>query len=100
MKNSLESQFAASVQGYSSVAKERSSINVEEGKVAYSLFPVWILNTKYKNENYQFIMNGQSGLIAGRLPIAKGNVFKYLLLYVFGFGAAFSLIILLLQIFL
>jgi hypothetical protein len=45
-------------------------------------------------------MNGQSGLIAGRLPIDNGKVLKYRLLYIFGFGAAFSLIILLLQLFL
>jgi DNA-directed RNA polymerase subunit RPC12/RpoP len=99
MKNTFESQFRSSVTGYTSVTKERSAINVEDGKITYSLFPVWILNTKYKNANYQFIMNGQSGLIVGRLPIDKGKVLKYRLLYMFGSGAIFSLIILLLQIF-
>jgi len=100
IKNSVESQFAASVTGYSSVMKERSSINVEDGKAAYSLFPVWVLNTRYKNQNYQFIMNGQSGLIVGKLPVDKGKALKYRLLYFLGFGAVFSLIIFLLQIFL
>jgi DNA-directed RNA polymerase subunit RPC12/RpoP len=98
IKNSVESEFRASIRGYTSITKERSSINAEDGKVAYSLFPVWILNTKYRNENHQFIMNGQSGLLAGRLPIDKGKVLKYRLLYLFGFGTAFSLVILLLQI--
>jgi len=81
MKKSLETQFAASVRGYSSVMPEQSSINVEDGKAAYSLFPVWILNTKYQQTNFQFIMNGQSGLLAGKLPIDKGKVIKYRLLY-------------------
>jgi DNA-directed RNA polymerase subunit RPC12/RpoP len=99
IKNSLESQFRASVQGYISVIKERSCVNVEDGKVAYSLFPVWVLNSKYKNESYQFIMNGQSGLIAGKLPVDKGKVLKYGLLYLFGFGVAFSLILELLEMF-
>jgi hypothetical protein len=99
IKNSLESQFASSVRGYSSVIKERSTINVEGGKVTYSLFPVWILNTKYKNENFQFIMNGQSGLIVGKLPIDKGKATKYTLLYTFGLGVIFSFFFLLLQIF-
>jgi DNA-directed RNA polymerase subunit RPC12/RpoP len=98
IKNSVESQFRSSVQGYSTVIKERSSINVENGKAAYSLFPVWVLNSKYKKENYQFIMNGQSGLIVGKLPIDKGKVHKYRLLYWLGFGAVFTLIIELLQI--
>jgi DNA-directed RNA polymerase subunit RPC12/RpoP len=99
IKNSVESQFRSSVTGYSMVTKERSSINVEDGKAAYSLFPVWVLNSKYRKENYQFIMNGQSGLIVGKLPIDKGKVLKYGLIYFFGFGAVFSLIIRLLQIF-
>jgi len=100
IKNSVESHFASSVTGYSTVIKERSSINVEDGKAAYSLFPVWVLNTKYENQNYQFIMNGQSGLIVGRLPADKGKILKYILLYFLGFGAAFSLIITLLKMFL
>jgi DNA-directed RNA polymerase subunit RPC12/RpoP len=100
IKNSVESHFASSVTGYSTVIKERSSVNVENGKVAYSLFPVWILNTRYKNQNYQFVMNGQSGLMVGKLPADKGKVLKYRLLYFLGFGAAFSLIIALLQMFL
>jgi predicted RNA-binding Zn-ribbon protein involved in translation (DUF1610 family) len=98
MKNTLESQFAKSVQGYSSVVKERSTISVEDGKASYSLFPVWILNSKYQNESYQFIMNGQSALIVGRLPIDKGKAMKYLLSFLFGFGALFTLIIQLLRI--
>ena len=100
MKKSLEYKFAQSVQGYSSVRAERSSVNVEDGKVSYSLLPVWILNTKYKDENYQFIMNGQSGLLAGKLPIDKGKVSKYRLMFTAGFGIASTLIIQLLRIFL
>ena len=100
MKNSLEYQFAQSVQGYSSVRAERSIVNVEDGKISYSLLPVWILNTKYNNENYQFIMNGQSGFLAGRLPIDKGKARKYLFMFTAGFGIASTLIIQLLRIFL
>jgi len=98
IQKSVESQFRASVVGYDTVKMERLNINVEDGTVFYSLFPVWILNSKYEKENYQFIMNGQSGLIVGKLPVDKGKVYKYSLLYTFGFGAAFSLIIALLQI--
>jgi len=99
IKNSLESSFAQSVQGYTSVSAERSSVNVEKGKVSYSLFPVWILNTKYQKENFQFIMNAQSGLIVGKLPVDKGKAMKYRLLFTVGFGALFTLIIQLLRIF-
>ena len=98
MKSSLESHFAKSVQGYNSVEKEKSTVSVAEGKVSYSLFPVWVLNSKYQKENYQFIMNGQSGLIVGKLPIDKGKAVKYLLSFTFGLGILFTLIIQLLRI--
>ena len=81
MKATLETEFAKSVTGYSSVVTENSVVDVEGGKVSYSLFPVWILNTKYKKESYLFVMNGQSGLLAGRLPVDAGKSWKYRLLF-------------------
>jgi hypothetical protein len=80
IKNSIENEFRKSVAGYSSVITESSVVDVKEGKVSYSFFPTWILNTKYKKENYMFVMNGQTGLLAGRLPVDSGKVTKYLLL--------------------
>jgi len=44
-------------------------------------------------------MNGQSGLIVGKLPIDKGKAMKYRLAFILGFGALFTLIIQLLRIF-
>ena len=99
IKNSLEFQFAQSVRGYMSVVTERSAVSVESGKVSYSLFPVWVLNTQYRKKNFQFIINGQSGLLTGKLPIDKGKVHKYRLLFTLGFGAAFTALIQLLRIF-
>ena len=37
----------------------------------YALFPIWFLNTKYKNNEYLIVINGQTGKIAGNLPIDK-----------------------------
>jgi len=100
IKNSFETQVSRSVQGYSSVIRERASVNVEKGKASYSLLPVWILNTKYKNDNYQFVMNGQSGLIVGKLPVDKGKAVRYWLLFTFGIGGVLTIIINLLRFFL
>ena len=77
IKVSVEDQFARSVKGYSSVRVESSSVNVEDGAVRYSLFPVWVLNTLYKGKNHLFMMNGQTGLLAGRLPVDKAKCWKY-----------------------
>ena len=100
IKNSFESQFAKTAKGYTTLVKERAVVNVEKGKVAYSLFPVWVVNTKYKNESYQFMMNGQSGRIVGKLPVDKGKARGYRFLFMLTFGAAFTLIIELLRMFL
>jgi len=81
IKASVESEFARSVSGYNSVEIESSSVNVKGSKQSYALFPVWILNTKYKKENYLFMMNGESGKLVGRLPIDSRKIWKYGFIY-------------------
>jgi hypothetical protein len=93
IKSSVENEFAATVTGYSSVETESSAIDVENGKVSYALFPVWVLNSKYKDENYLFMMNGQSGRLAGRLPVDSGKAWKYRFLLSASFGIFFTLLV-------
>jgi hypothetical protein len=99
IKNSVESQFDRSVSGYTTVLKERSSVNIADGKVSYALLPVWVLNSKYKGTNFQFMMNGQSGRLVGKLPIDNGKIARYMLLFTAGIGAVCTLIIQLLRLF-
>ncbi|MCL2271190.1 MAG: hypothetical protein FWC19_00095 [Treponema sp.] len=99
IKKTIETEFTRSISGYSSVVKESSVVNAEKGNVSYSMFPAWILNTKYKNENFLFLMNGQSGRLVGRLPSDPGKVWKYRLLFAGIFGAAFTIVIQALRIF-
>jgi DNA-directed RNA polymerase subunit RPC12/RpoP len=100
IKNTIDSEFRKSVAGYSSVSTESSVVDVKEGKVSYSLFPAWILNTEYKKENYLFIMNGQTGLMAGKLPSDPGKAAKYVLMIGGIAAAALTLIIQALAVFL
>jgi DNA-directed RNA polymerase subunit RPC12/RpoP len=100
IKSTVETEFAKSVTGYASVVCESSNVNVEGGNVSYSLFPVWVLNTKYRNENYAFMMNAESGRLVGRLPSDPAKVWTYRLLFTGIMGAVFTLIIQALRIFL
>jgi hypothetical protein len=100
IKATIETEFARSVTGYASVRTESSAIGVDNGKVNYSLFPVWILNTKYNNENYIFLMNGQTGRLVGKLPADPGKSWKYRLLFTGILGAVLTLAIQALRIFL
>ena len=36
----------------------------------YLLLPVWISNFKYNDKVYQFMVNGQTGKVAGRTPLS------------------------------
>jgi predicted RNA-binding Zn-ribbon protein involved in translation (DUF1610 family) len=77
IKNTIENKFKNSVKGYDRVTAESSLTKIKNGTVSYGLFPVWVLNTKYNNENYLFMMNGQTGVFAGKLPVDNGKVWAY-----------------------
>ena len=44
--------------------------NLNYGKTRYVLLPVWMLASKYKDKDYMFAMNGQTGKMVGNLPIS------------------------------
>ena len=79
IKHSTEDAFRATVQGYSSVVTESSSISFQNGAAHYALLPVWLLNTSWNGEKYTFAVNGQTGRVAGNLPMDKGAYWKWLL---------------------
>lgn len=86
IKASTEEEFESTVHGYSSVRVENSNVTLKNSVARYALYPVWLLNTTYKDQKYVFAMNGQTGKFVGNLPVDKGAFIKYLLL--FGIAAA------------
>ena len=78
IKRSTEQAFANTVTGYTTVTPEFSNINLKNGKAKYALYPVWILNTTWKDKKYLFAMNGQTGKIVGNLPLDKGAYLRWL----------------------
>ncbi|MDD6022376.1 MAG: hypothetical protein PUB94_06995 [Oscillospiraceae bacterium] len=77
IKKSTQCSFAATVQGYASVTPEATSIHLSNGQAKYALYPVWILNTKWKGKKYTFAMNGQTGKLVGDLPLDKSAYNKW-----------------------
>ena len=71
VKRSTEEAFAGTVQGYSTVTAENSSVQFHGGKARYALYPVWLLNTTWNGNQYTFAMNGQTGKFVGDLPVDK-----------------------------
>lgn len=77
IKQSVEDEFSKTVQGYSSVVAESTSIQLKNGEAKYALYPVWVLNTTWNGNKYTFAMNGQTGKFVGNLPMDKGIFWKY-----------------------
>ena len=93
IRNNVEQLFKKDVTGYTTVNTESSNVNLENGKVHYALFPVWIINTKYKDKTYAFAMNGQSGKLTGTLPISPQRSAAMFATVFAGLMAVFSAII-------
>ena len=89
IKRSTEDAFAATVQGFTTVMPEGSSIRLKKGTVKYTLLPVWLLNTTWNGEKYTFAMNGQTGKMVGNLPVDKAAYKKWLFGLTGAIGAAF-----------
>lgn len=75
---------------YDDVVIKEFNHDVDIAKTEYALMPTWLLYTKYKDKDYLFAMNGQTGKFIGNLPI---DYFKLLL---FAGGPSVLLFILLL----
>ena len=89
VKHSTEETFAGTVEGYTTVTTENSSVQFHGGKVRYALYPVWLLNTTWNGNKYTFAMNGQTGKFVGDLPVDKSAATRwtFLLTALFGVGA-------------
>lgn len=60
---------------YESISLDSSSIDLKHGDIRYAFLPIWILNTKYKDEIYTFAINAQTGKVVGSLPVSRGKFF-------------------------
>lgn len=92
IKTSTEESFYATTAGYSGVMVTNESIRLKNSSYKYALYPIWILNTTWNNEKFTFIMNGQTGKMAGDLPTDTGLLRKwFLILFLIGAGVTFGL---------
>lgn len=74
--------FTTTVHGYDTLNVDDATISYNSNQASYALYPVWTLNTQYKEKNFQFAMNAQTGKIVGNLPI---SIIKATLWFIFSF---------------
>ena len=92
IKEGTVDALRSTIHGYDTVNYVEASINYESNSAYYAYYPVWTLNSEYKEKKYQFAMNGQTGKLTGNLPISKikATLFSILSFLIFG-GAFFGL---------
>ncbi len=60
-----------SIGSYTSLSVNEEKYNVLKSDIRYALLPVWFMAYKYKGKLYEFVLNGQTGKIAGTPPLAE-----------------------------
>ena len=79
IRQSVRSLMQSTVMGYHTVVPTKTQIQLQNSRVKQVLMPVWLLNTRWKDQTYTFAMNGQTGQFIGDLPTDKGKFWKWLL---------------------
>jgi len=77
VKNSTIAAFNDTTGIFQAVIPEQSRVSFSNGKIRYSLLPVWMLNIKYLDKMYQFAINGQTGKVVGNYPVDEGKKKKF-----------------------
>lgn len=86
VEESAKDEMVNDITGYDSVhVKESTSKLTMPEKPKYAFFPVYLLSTKWKDKNYLFAMNGQTGKMVGKLPMSGGRFVAWLF-GIFGIG--------------
>ena len=73
--------FRGDISGYENVTVQDSTLQFSNTNACYALYPVWILNTRWKDKPFRFAINGQTGKTAGNLPISVGKSFGFWFLF-------------------
>ena len=70
-----EQALRDTINGYSSVNVVGKQLQIKEEKWRYTLLPVWVLTYRGKSDDvYYYAMNGQTGEVAGKLPVDYGKL--------------------------
>ncbi len=95
VEKSFVDEVDNTVTGYDSFDMEDKSVKISKGEAHYAMLPVWMLATKWNDQNFIFAMNGQTGKLVGDLPVDQGKKWSYLA----GIGAALMALMLILNFF-
>lgn len=73
--------------GYHSIRTKNSRTSLNQKQAMYALMPVWLYEYRYRNKNYRFYVNGQTGKVIGATPVSAEKTVFYGI-SIFGFVTA------------
>ena len=77
--NTVLEKVNQTVLGYTTAVADQRNVQVHMEEASYVLLPVWMLSTRWKDKNYLFAMNGQTGKLIGDLPISAKRFWGWFL---------------------
>lgn len=77
MREDAAKLLRESYAGYHTVRTLRQDVLVKGSRAEYGLLPVWKYIYRYKEQDYPFYVNGQTGKIVGTAPISPAKVWGY-----------------------
>lgn len=89
VRDFMDEYVRGTMKNYASVNITDRNYNVMKKKADYALLPVWMINYNYRDGQYVFTMNGDTGKIVGKPPISKLKAAAWFL----GTGGALFLIL-------
>lgn len=75
IKQSTEAELRRTAETYTRLESVQTSVSYLSEQYVYALLPVWFLNYQYKGKDYSFVINGQTGMTFGQLPVSKSKLF-------------------------
>ena len=78
MKSAVNT-FTGTGGGYASVKVKENNLNLFSAAVNYVLLPVYLVHCTYRKKPYTYAINGQTGKVAGQLPISRGRGWAFFL---------------------
>ena len=74
-----------SVSGYTSVVPKGQRMRIIKTKWHYTMLPVWFMTYMYGGKKYFYAINGQTGKVAGIIPVSVGKLIFMALCFILGF---------------
>ncbi|MBR4403882.1 MAG: hypothetical protein IKT10_02095 [Clostridiales bacterium] len=79
----IDNALKGSLKGtYDRFTIKQNLSRIDSMEANYALLPIWFLSYKYRNKYYYFAMNGQTGEVAGEVPVSpvKKMMFFFIVL--------------------